>query len=96
VLGAEIGEEHCLEVECGGTLLPVFARGYSPDEAEAMLPQHLVHSKLFTHPTVSSITPRDVFEANAPALDAIRSIESKLVMGDLGTYIVLTGIKTCN
>jgi SAM-dependent methyltransferase/chorismate mutase len=55
-------DRHCLEVHIGTELFEVYARSYSVAEVRAKLDeQGLSPDKVFTHPTVSSILPDDLF-----------------------------------
>ena len=96
VLGAEVNKaEHYIEVACKGKILPVYAQAYSLEEIQRLMPPHLVFLNTATHPTVGSIIPKDMFEGkeDARGLDAVKSIDQGLAQGNLGAYIVLTGIK---
>lgn len=91
VLGAEVdSDDHCVQVRCGAEILPVYARAYSVAEAEALLPAHMILTKTLTHPTISSIVPKDVF-VERKSLETMRTLDRILSNEGFGAYVILTG-----
>ena len=75
--------------------LPIFARAYTVQEVQQFLPSPLECSGVYTHPTLSSVLPLDIFQEEK-VRELIKHLDKELAssVDHLGAYIVLTGIKT--
>ena len=75
--------------------IPIFARAYTIDDVQRLLPPSFECSGVYTHPTLSAVLPPDVFQEEK-VHQLIKHLDKELAssVDHLGAYIVLTGIKT--
>lgn len=75
--------------------LPIFARAYTVQEVQQLLPPALECSSLYTHPILSAVLPPGIFQEEK-VRQLIKHLDKELAnsLDHLGAYIVLTGIKT--
>lgn len=94
-LAAEINlQKHCLEVRWAeNEVYPIYARPYTLDEINNLMPRGLPILKTTTHPTICSILP-DVLFDNEQVRDSIGAIDVKLADENSGAYITVIARKS--
>jgi len=99
-LMAEINrDQQCLDVNYEGGRLSIYARPYTPTEIKDLFKMPLSIDQLWTHPTISSILPNELFEDSTSAL---RDVRKQIADTDWnlsengneqGAYVVVAGHK---
>lgn len=94
-LAAEINlQRHCLDVHWkDGKIYSVYARPYTVDQVQELMPRGLPITKITTHPTICSILPNILFEDDK-VNDSIATIDGKLADGNMGAYITVLARKS--
>lgn len=92
-------DRQCLDVNYKGGRLSIYARPYTPTEVKDLFKMPLSIDQLWTHPTISSILPNELFEDSTSALmdvrkqiaDTDRNLSEN--GNELGAYVIVTGHK---
>ncbi len=95
-LAAELNRQrHCLDVHCAenGKIYSVYARPYTVEQVEELMPRGLPITKITTHPTICSILPDILFKGDETN-ESIAAIDEKLADGNMGAYITVVAKKS--
>ncbi len=89
-LAAEINrQKHCLDVHwTDGKIYSVYARPYTADQVQELMPRGLPITKVATHPTICSILPDSLFTDDR-VQDSMAAIDGKLADENMGAYITV-------
>ncbi len=92
-------DQHCLYVNYKEGRLSIYARPYTPTEIKNLFKMPLSIDQLWTHPTISSILPNELFEDSTNALLDVRKQIADTDWNlsengnEQGAYVVVTGHK---
>lgn len=95
-LAAELNRQrHCLDVHCAedGKIYSVYARPYTVEEVQELMPRGLPVTKITTHPTICSILPSTLFTDDL-VNESIATIDGRLADGNMGAYITVVARKS--
>lgn len=93
-LAAEINVAlNCLEVHKQGTILSVYARPYTVEEAAELFPKGMSATEVSTYPTISAILPHDLLHKKLEAQKNVAALDKTLATSNKGAYIVVTGVR---
>lgn len=94
-LAAEINrQKHCLDVHwTDGKVYSIYARPYTVDQVQELMPHGLAITKVTTHPTICSILPDSVC-SDERVRDSIKGIDEKLAHENMGAYITVLARKS--
>ncbi len=84
---------HCLEVNIKGTLLSIYARPYTVEEIDGLIPHGMSATEVSTYPTISAILPHDMLHDNPLAKENVAELDKALASSNKGAYIVVTGVR---
>jgi len=92
-LAAEMNTHlNCLDVHTANKTYQIFAHPHTEDEIRRMLPAGLSIEYTRTYPTISSILPDDIFEADNVA-ETIQEIDGELSSHNNGNYLIVVCAK---
>ena len=92
-------DQHCLDVNYKEGRLSIYARPYTTTEIKNLFGMPLSIDQLWTHPTISSILPNELFEDSTNALLDVRKQIADTDWNlsengnEQGAYVVVTGHK---
>ena len=94
-LAAEINrQKHCLDVHwTDGKIYSVYARAYTMDQVQELMPRGLPIIKVATHPTICSILPDSLFTDDR-IQDSMATIDEKVIDENMGAYITVLARKS--
>ncbi|MBI2636990.1 MAG: methyltransferase domain-containing protein [Parcubacteria group bacterium] len=91
-------DKHCLDVRWSengreARTFSIYARPYSPDDVEALLPGGMVITRQTTYPTLASVLP-DVLFVDPAVCESVLALDEHLADADRGAYALVTVRKT--
>ena len=92
-------DQQCLDVNYKGGRLSIYARPYTPTEVKDLFKMPLSIDQLWTHPTISSILPNELFEDSTSTLMDVRKQIADTDWNlsengnEQGAYVIVTGHK---